>query len=95
MLSSIFMFGNMVFKKHKTSKMIGVLILLSIIFMIVIINYAVNHEMLFQQFIEDNNITEFIKRLITIIMNVVLYVEIIISAVLLWGVFHKIKTQRY
>ena len=48
MLSSIFMFGNMVFKKHKTGKMIGILILLSIISMIAFINYVSNHETIFQ-----------------------------------------------
>jgi len=38
---------------------------------------------------------EIIKRLIHITMNVALYAEIIVSAVLLWGTYHKIKTQKY
>ena len=92
--SSIFMFGNMIFKKHKTSKMIGILILLFIIFMIIFINYVTNHETIFNNMNEENS-SEIIKRLIHITMNVALYAEIIVSAVLLWGTYHKIKTQKY
>lgn len=96
-LSSIFMFGNMIFKKRKTGKMIGILILLSIIFMIIIINYVANHETMFERFanLNEDNVTEFITRFICIMMNVALYTEIIVSAVLLWGVYRKIKTQKY
>jgi len=93
-ISSIFMFGNMIFKKHKTSKMIGILILLFIIFMIIFINYVTNHETIFNNMNEENS-SEIIKRLIHITMNVALYAEIIVSAVLLWGTYHKIKTQKY
>ena len=94
MLSSIFMFGNMIFKKRKTGKMIGILILLSIIFMIIFINYVANHETIFNQINEDN-FSEFIERLIYIMMNVAMYTEIIISALMLFGVYRKIKTQKY
>ena len=44
MLSSVFMFGNMIFKKRKTGKMIGILILLLIIIMIIFVNYVANNE---------------------------------------------------
>ncbi len=97
MLSSIFMFGNMIFKKRKTGKMIGILILLSIIIMIIFINYVANNEALINYFeqINEDNVTEFIERMIFILMNVALYSEIIVSALLLWGVYRKIKTQKY
>lgn len=94
MLSAIFMFGNMIFKKRKTGKMIGILILLSIIFMIIFINYVANHETMFSN-LDENNITEFIERVIYIMMNVAMYTEIVVSAVLLWGIYRKIKTQKY
>ena len=96
-LSSIFMFGNMVFKKRKTGKMIGILILLAIIIMIIFINYVANNEALLEYFqqIDEDNITEFIERMIFIWMNVALYAEIIVSALLLWGTYRKIKTQKY
>ena len=97
MLSSIFMFGNMIFKKRKTGKMIGILIILSIIFMIIFINYVANNEALIEYFnqIDEDNITEFIERMIFIWMNVTLYIEIVISALMLFGVYRKIKTQKY
>ena len=96
-LSSIFMFGNMIFKKRKTGKMIGILILLAIIIMIISINYVANNEALIEYFnqINENNVTEFIERMIFIWMNVALYTEIIVSALLLFGVYRKIKTQKY
>ncbi|MDY6436661.1 MAG: hypothetical protein SPK72_03750 [Bacteroidales bacterium] len=97
MISSIFMFGNMVFKKRKTGKMIGVLILLSIIFMIIFINFIANNEALLNYLsqINEDNVSEFIERFICIWMNVTLYTEIIVSAVMLWGTYRKIKTQKY
>ena len=97
MLSSIFMFGNMIFKKRKTGKMIGILIFLSILFMIIFINYVANNEALANYFeqINEDNVSEFIIRLIRIMMNVALYTEIIVSTLLLWGTYRKIKTQKY
>jgi hypothetical protein len=91
------MFGNMIFKKRKTGKMIGILIFLSILFMIIFINYVANNEALANYFeqINEDNVSEFIIRLIRIMMNVALYTEIIVSTLLLWGTYRKIKTQKY
>ncbi|MBR6438993.1 MAG: hypothetical protein IKS65_07420 [Bacteroidales bacterium] len=94
MLSSIFMLGNMIFKKHKTAKMIGILILLSILFMIISINFVATHELMFKEMAEDG-MTEFLKRFLFIIMNTMFYTELIVSALLLWGVYRKIRTQKY
>ena len=94
MLSSIFMFGNMIFKKHKTGKMIGILIVISIVLMIVFAHYLVKHATILTNMDEDAA-TELVGRLIVIVMNVMLYIEIIISAVMLWGTYRKIKTQKY
>lgn len=84
----------MIFKKHKTAKMIGILILLSIIFMIISINFIANHETLFDTMAEDG-MDEFLKRFLYVVSNAMFYTEIIVSALLLWGVYHKIKTQKY
>ena len=93
-LSSTFMFGNMIFKKHKTGKTIGILILLAIIFMIISVNYAATHEYVFERMAE-NGTTEFVKRFLYIATNTMFYTEIIVSALLLFGVYRKIKTQKY
>ncbi len=97
MLSSIFMFGNMIFKKRKTGKMIGILILLLIIIMIIFVNYVANNEAITEYLkqLDEDNITEFIERIIFIWMNAALYTEIIVSALMLFGVYRKIKTQKY
>ena len=77
--------------------MIGILIFLSIIFMILFINYVANNEAFVQYFeqLNEDNVTEFVIRIIRIMMNVAIYTEIIVSALLLWGVYRKIKTQKY
>ena len=94
LISSIFMFGNMIFKKHKTAKMIGILIVLFILLMIIVINYVAHNETIFSRWDVDTA-SDILKRLIIIMMNVSLYTEIIISALLLWGVYRKINTQKY
>ena len=96
-ISSIFMFGNMIFKKRKTGKMLGILILLFIIFMIVVINYVAHNEdiaLYFQQMNDDNK-EEIIKNIIFRTMDITFFAEIIISALMLFGVYRKIKTQKY
>lgn len=98
MLSSIFMFGNMVFKKRKTGKMIGILILLFILFMIVMVNYAANHEYWFARMFGDmteENAAEVIKRTICIIYRASMILSAVVSAVMLWLTYYKIKTQKY
>ena len=97
MISSIFMFGNMIFKKHKTGKMLGILILLFIIFMIVFINLVANNEALANYFnqMNEDKMAEFIKHFIFVTMNVAFYCEVIISALMLFGLYRKIKTQKY
>ena len=94
-LSSIFMFGNMIFKKRKTGKMIGILILLFIIFMIVFINYVANNEEYFEQILAEKDGKEFIQFIIYHFTRGLLVLQIVVSALLLWGTYRKIKTQKY
>ena len=94
-LSSIFMFGNMIFKKRKTGKMIGVIILLFIIVMIIFINYVVHNEEYFEQIVSQKDGVEFVKAIIYYFTRGILVAQIVVSAVLLWGVYRKIKTQKY
>ena len=94
-LSSIFMFGNMIFKKHKTGKMIGILILLFIIFMIIFINYVANNEEYFEQKLSNIDGENFVKLIIYYFTRGLLVVQIVVSALMLFGVYRKIKTQKY
>lgn len=93
-ISSIFMFSNMIFKKHKTGKMIGILILLFIITMIVFINYVANHHTIFESMNEENA-DMIVKQVMIFTTNITFYLEIIISSLMLFGVYRKIKTQKY
>lgn len=98
MLSSIFMFGNMVFKKRKTGKMIGILILLFIVFMIIMVNFVANHEDWFERHFGNmtkENAVEFFKHMIYIISRTAMILSAIVSAVMLWLTYYKIKTQKY
>ncbi|MBR4838161.1 MAG: hypothetical protein IK004_06975 [Bacteroidales bacterium] len=88
--SSIFMFGNMVFKKRKTGKMIGILILIHIIFSIIFTNVAFIYPDLIEFFTDLNYEIGW-----KYILNIALYSQIIVSALLLWGTYRKIKTQKY
>lgn len=98
MLSSIFMFGNMVFKKRKTGKMIGILILLFIVFMIVVVNFVTDHEDLLEKwfgYMNEENATYIITRTIHIMITVSIIVSVVVSSVMLWLTYYKIKTQKY
>lgn len=97
-MSSIFMFGNMVFKKRKTGKMIGILILLFIIFMIIMVNFVANHEDLIESwfgYMNEENAAYIMTRLISTIINISLILSAVVSAMMLWLTYYKIKTQRY
>ena len=65
--------------------------------MIVVINYVAHNEAIalyFQQMNDDNK-AEIIKQIIFRTIDITFYAEIIISALMLFGVYRKIKTQKY
>ena len=93
-VASIFMFGNMLFKKRKTGKMLGIIIALFIILMVILINVLNNHVYNINATTESEVIYIF-RRIILFFMNLMIYVEIFISALMLWGTYRKIKTQKY
>jgi hypothetical protein len=97
-MSSVFMFGNMVFKKRKTGKMIGILILLFIIIMIIMVNYVANHEEQIARwfgYMNEENTAYIITRVIRTMINVSLIFSAVVSVVMLWLTYYKIKTQKY
>lgn len=94
--SSIFMFGNMVFKKRKTGKMIGILIILAILFLLLQVKYIDSHESIIRYNMGNKIAAEnYIRQLVDTTLNAILMLEIIVSAVMLWGTYHRIKTQKY
>lgn len=89
-ISSVFMFGNMIFKKRKTAKVIGVLVLIYIILSLISINYAIFHEEWFRNLKVENFNNYFM-----VLYNINIVINIILSSLLLFGVYRKIKTQKY
>lgn len=94
-MSAIFMFGNMIFKKRKTSKMIGILVLIFIFAMILFIKWIMNHEDFMDEMADQELAREYIFHLINKATYIGWAVSIVISAVMLGLTYRKIKTQKY
>lgn len=94
-MSSIFMFGNMIFKKRKTSKMIGILVLVFIFAMVIFIKWVMNHEDLMDSIADEELNREMLIHLIRKANYISWMISIIISAVMLGLTYRKIKTQKY
>lgn len=93
--ASIFMFGNMIFKKRKTSKMIGILVLIFIFAMILFIKWIINHEDFMDKMADQELAREYIFHLINKATYIGWAVSIVISGALLGLTYRKIKTQKY
>jgi len=89
--ASIFMFGNMIFKKRKTSKMIGILILIFIIVMIFFIRWAVNLESVSYDVTNRGLDINIAKTVVYLIWTF----NAIVSIIMLGLTYYKIKTQKY
>lgn len=94
-MSAIFMFGNMIFKKRKTSKMIGILVLVFIFAMVIFIKWVMNHEDLMDSIADEELNMEMLIHLIRKANYISWMISIIISAVMLGLTYRKIKTQKY
>lgn len=95
LMSSIFMFGNMIFKKRKTSKMIGILTLIFIFAMVIFIKWVMNHEDFLSNISDEELNRGMLIHLIRKVNYISWMISIIISAVMLGLTYRKIKTQKY
>lgn len=95
LMSSIFMFGNMIFKKRKTSKMIGILTLIFIFAMVIFIKWVMNHKDFMDEMADQELAREYIFHLINKATYIGWAVSIVISGALLGLTYRKIKTQKY
>lgn len=93
--TSIFMFTNMLFKKRKLSKTIGILTLLGIIFSIFVVRYAINLEYNFDTDWTDEEITNYVKGVVNYAYNFIFYSSLISTSVFLYLTYYKIKKQTY
>ena len=94
-VSSIFMFANMIFKKRKLSKTIGILTLIGIILTILIVRIASDINVEFLDDYTDEEITAFVNKVVDYFYIIMLSLSAILSAVLLYFTYYKIKRQTY
>ena len=93
--TSLFMFTNMLFKKRKLSKTIGILTLLGIIFSIFVVRYVINLEYNFDADWTDEEMTNYIKGVVNYVYHFVFYMSLISTSVYLYITYSKIKKQTY
>ena len=93
--TSLFMFTNMLFKKRKLSKTIGILTLLGIIFSIFVVRYAINLEYNFDADWTDEEITNYVKGVVNYAYNFIFYSSLISASAFLYLTYYKIKKQTY
>ena len=94
-VSSIFMFTNMIFKKRKLSKTIGILTLIGIILTILIVRIASDIDVEFLENYTDEEISAFVNKVVDYFYIIMLSLSATLSAVLLYFTYYKIKRQTY
>lgn len=103
MTASIFMLGNAIFKKRKTSKTIGILVLLVFIATTIIITTAMSER--FNEFMlsiverlddmPEEEMSLWYASKVRLLINYSLISKLLVSAVFLFFTYRKVKTQRY
>lgn len=103
MIASIFMLGNAIFKKRKTSKTIGILVLFVFIATTIIITTAMSER--FNEFMlsiverlddmPEEEMSLWYASKVKILLNWAIISKLLVSAVFLFFTYRKIKTQRY
>lgn len=90
---SIFIFTNMMFKKRKVSKTIGILALIGIVMMVLFIRTIIEFDDM--DFATGEALVEFSKLLIKRFIYASYALNIILSSVFLYLTYYKIKKQTY
>ena len=83
----------MVFKKRKVSKTIGILALIGIVMMVIFIRSIIRIEDL--DFATDEALIEYAKLFIKRLVYASYALNIIISSVMLYFTYYKIRKQKY
>lgn len=87
--TSVFMFGNMIFKKRKTTKTIGIIIVVFIILIFILAHYLINYEG--EPFENGTEVLQFFNNYI----NIYIVMSSTLTVLMLGGTYFKIKTQKY
>ncbi len=89
---SIFMFTNMIFKKRKVSKTIGILALIGIIFMVIFIRVILYYESIYEYGIIPDDTQEILVKCAYYGYYVF---NIILTVAMLYLTYFKIRKQKY
>lgn len=89
---SIFMFTNMIFKKRKVSKTIGILALIGIIFMVIFIRVILHYENIYEYDTIPDDTQEVLARWAYYGYYVF---NIILTVAMLYLTYYKIRKQKY
>lgn len=90
---SIFIFTNMLFKKRKVSKTVGILALIGIVLMVLFIRAIIRFDGL--DFATEEALIEYSKLLIKRLVYASYVLNVIMSSVMLYLTYYKIRKQKY
>ncbi len=94
-VSSIFMFTNMIFKKRKLSKTIGILTLVGIILIILTVVFSVNIDYEFLEDYTEDELVDYMIRVYDCVLHFILCTAATLSIIFLYLTYRKIKRQTY
>ena len=94
-VSSIFMFTNMLFKKRKLSKTIGILTLVGIILIILTVVFSVNIDYEFLEDYTEDELVDYMIRVYDCVLHFILCTAATLSIIFLYLTYRKIKRQTY
>ena len=89
------MFTNMLFKKRKLSKTIGILTLIGIIFTILIVRIVTDIDVEFLDNYTDEEISAFVNNIVDHFYYIMFCIYATMSTVLLYFTYRRIKKQAY
>ena len=94
-VSSIFMFTNMIFKKRKLSKTIGILTLIGIILTILMVRLVTNIDLTYLDDYTESEMVDYLKLIIDNFYAITFISGLTISLIFFYLTYHRIKKQTY
>ena len=89
------MFANMLFKKRKLSKTIGILTLVGIIFSILMVRLVTNIDLTYLDDYTESEMVDYLKLIIDNFYAITFISGLTISLIFFYLTYHRIKKQTY
>ncbi len=94
-VSSIFMLTNMLFKKRKLSKTIGLLTIIGIILTVLIVRIVSDLDVEFLDYYTDEEIVVYVNNIVDRFYSIIFCMSMTLSVVMFYLTYRKIKRQTY